>query len=350
MATTSIEWTDKTWNPTSGCRAYSPGCANCYAVMMTRRLEAMGQSKYAGLLKILPDGSKGHFNGIVRPDEDSLTVPLGWKKPCRVFVNSMSDLFYGDEADRKACEAEGIAFEPVPFRFIANVFGIMQTAKQHTYHILTKRPERAAAFYEWFINEWLLKGDHEREYSHVWLGTSIENQRQADKRIPELLKCPAAVRFLSCEPLLGPVNLIAKCPPHFQSHLRSDRISWVIVGGESGPGARPCNIEWIRSIVQQCKAAKVPCFVKQLGAWIAGPHDFDGWKGLIDRWLLEHADGTKSTCTRPILRSDYCPEFYDQRPVNAVAWGLPNKKGGDIDEFPADLRVREFPKQETSNV
>jgi protein gp37 len=205
-----------------------------------------------------------------------------------VFVNSMSDLFH----------------EAVPFEFVNEVFAVMSMTPQHTYQILTKRPERMAKY--------MLLRMGRRPLPNVWLGTSVENQTTADERIPHLLRCPAAVRFLSCEPLLGPISFSVKCPPEYQPHIRHDRIGWVITGGESGPGARPCNVEWIRSIVLRCKAAQVPVFVKQLGA---KPYD-PSW----------HGNGT----------------------TTGSAMNLNDSKGGDPDEWSDDLRVREMPVANTA--
>jgi len=162
---------------------------------------------------------------------------------------------------------------------------------------------------------------------------------------------------LSVEPLLGPVDLhrinnrdSSLIGSHSCIHegkwggKRGPKLDWIIVGGESGHGARPCDIEWIRSIVRQCKEAGVSCFTKQLGKWVAGPHDFEGWKGAIDRWLLD--DGT--VFRRPILRSEHCPQYYDERPKNAVAWGLADLKGGEIEYWPKDVQVREMPQIEVA--
>lgn len=324
MATNSnIEWTDASWNCLAGCEAISPGCANCYAATMTRRLEAMGQKDYAGLT------TAKHFNGKVRCLPDKLDIPLKWKKTRRVFVNSMSDLFHED----------------VPDEFIVKCFAVMLLTQRHTYQILTKRPQRmrrivaAPNFGECVYDmafdlshNWtcggLIDGVPETDVlPNVWLGVSVEDQQRAGERIPLLLQTPAAVRFLSCEPLLGPVDIL-----HFLKMIRwpdgrvssyihgSDgprMIPWVIAGGESGSHARPCNVAWIRSIVQQCKSAGVAAFVKQLGS---RPYTSQSvFTGPGDIYTLEHADGG---------RVEHHPS---------------DKKGGNIEEFPADLRVREFP-------
>jgi protein gp37 len=248
-----IEWTEKTWNPVTGCDKVSAGCKNCYAETMAKRLQAMGTRGYDGVVN-----EHGHWTGKINLVPDALDKPLHWRKPQLVFVNSMSDLFHED----------------VPFDYIDQVFDVMERCPQHTFQILTKRPERLAEY----CNLW-----DELPLPNVWLGTSVEDQPAADKRIPHLLRCPAAVRFLSCEPLLGPLDL-----EHLPSvsgfgrnldalssagALGSDvpgRIDWVIVGGESGHHARPMHPEWARQLRDQCLAASVPFFFKQWGEWLPG--------------------------------------------------------------------------------
>lgn len=289
-----IEWTDATWNPVRGCKPVSPGCANCYAELMTGRLEAMGSAGYAGLTKPGTGNKRFLFTGEFRTAPDRLEDPMRWEKPRMVFVNSMSDLF-----------GEG-----VPFEFIAAVFGVMAACPQHTFQILTKRAERMQDFFEWlkaraggperarwFCRHALLpfgvplappKYESALKWPlpNMWLGASAENQECADKRIPALLKTPAAVRFLSLEPLLGPIKL-----------ADFEHVDWVIGGGESGPNARPCQLEWIADIVAQCKAADVSCFVKQLGrnAWDGGKRiklsgkggDPTEWPAACQEWPRE---------------------------------------------------------------
>src|SRR4051794_2283986 len=197
MADTSIEWTDATWNPVAGCTVISPGCTNCYAMRMAARLDAMGMEKYRGLTR--KSGSRAVWTGRVKLDRKALGIPAGWKKPRRIFVNSMSDLFHDD----------------VPVEFVAEVWSSMQNTPQHTYQILTKRPDRMAAI---AVGLPLLR--------NVWLGTSVES-RDFLFRIDHLRRVPAAIRFISFEPLLGSV-----------SECDLTNIDWVIVGGESGPRAR----------------------------------------------------------------------------------------------------------------
>jgi len=216
MATTSIEWTEMTWNPTTGCTKISSGCKNCYAEIMTCRLIAMGQKKYAaGFEKV-----KTHQN--------TLTIPYTWKSTKLVFVDSMSDLFHKD----------------VPLKFIKQVFRVMNDNPHHTFQVLTKRAERLYELHEKL--EWT---------NNIWMGVTIENKDVID-RIRYLKKTNAKVKFLSLEPLLG-----------FLKNICLKKIDWVIVGGESGFNARPMNPEWVKNIREQCKQSNVPFFFKQWGAW-----------------------------------------------------------------------------------
>lgn len=209
----SIEWTEATWNPVTGCTKISPGCKHCYAERMAKRLQAMGQERYRNAFR-------------VTLQEDLVDLPLRWKKPRVIFVNSMSDLFE----------------ENVPDKFIIRCFSTMQAATQHTFQVLTKRPERVvdlAGQLPWSPN--------------IWMGTSVENQEYV-WRSKQLARVPAAIRFLSVEPLLGPIP-----------RLPLTRIDWVIVGGESGPGARPMEEEWVLQIRDRCQRYEVPFFFKQWG-------------------------------------------------------------------------------------
>ena len=224
MADSTIEWTDATWNPVAGCSILSPGCTNCYAMRMAARLAAMGQQKYRDLTR----GSAGRqvWTGRVRCDEASLDVPLRWRKPRLVFVNSMSDLFHAD----------------VPEPFIAKVWETMKAAPQHTFQILTKRSER--------MRDVVGRLDL---LPNVWLGTSVETSEYL-WRLRELRSTRAAVRFASFEPLLGPI---------LDADLAG--VHWAIVGGESGPGSRPMKAEWVRAIQVQCEEQGVAFFFKQWG-------------------------------------------------------------------------------------
>jgi protein gp37 len=223
-SSSDIEWTDATWNPVAGCAVLSPGCTNCYAMRMAARLEAMRQPKYAGLTR--KSGRRYVWTGAVKIDWDSLATPEKWIKGRRVFVNSMSDLFHDD----------------VPLPFIEAVFGVMVATRQHIYQVLTKRADRLnqiAPGLPWPAN--------------TWMGVSVESADYLD-RIDRLRDTPAKVKFLSLEPLLGPLP-----------SLDLTGIDWVIVGGESGPGARPMDPAWVRDIRDQCLDARVPFHFKQWG-------------------------------------------------------------------------------------
>lgn len=228
MAETQIEWTDATWNPVAGCSIVSAGCTNCYAMEMARRLDAMSVAKYQGLTR--RSGKRTVWNGVVREDHQSLAIPLAWKKPKKIFVNSMSDLFH----------------EAVSDDFIAKVWQVMRDTPRHHYQILTKRPERMAAVVRGIIGDVL---------PNVWLGTSVENLHVAS-RIDALRVAPARIRFISFEPLIGPVGAVDLTDIH-----------WAIVGGESGRSARPIREEWIDEIYEQCSIYDTKFFFKQWGTW-----------------------------------------------------------------------------------
>lgn len=296
-----IEWTDATWNPIRGCSRVSDGCRNCYAETVANRFKGPGQP-YEGLI-----AKGGQWNGQIKLVPEKLEDPLRWRKPRMVFVNSMSDLFH----------------ENVPDEYIDQVFSVMQRASRHTFHVLTKRPARMheymtglAAIADSNNREWFDRGFvwhlGEREapefpFSNVWLGVSVEDQFTADLRIPTLLSTPAAIRWLSCEPLLGPIDLnaidlyewlqvfsqrlrdrlpdpldpVMKLPllspfHHMQSNTSWPGIDWVVVGGESGKDARPMHPDWARSLRHQCQDANVPFFFKQWGeyapSWYVDKH------------------------------------------------------------------------------
>ncbi len=209
----SIEWTEATWNPVTGCTKISAGCKNCYAERMAKRLQAMGLPQYA-------DGFR------LTLQREALGLPYRWRKPRTIFVNSMSDLFH----------------KSVPVEFIEEVFQVMNDCTQHQFQVLTKRPERAAQI-----------AGRLRWSPNIWLGTSVEDERVVH-RIEPLTRVPASIRFLSLEPLLGPLE-----------ELDLDDIHWVIVGGESGPKARPMERDWVMDIKEQCGAQSVPFFFKQWG-------------------------------------------------------------------------------------
>jgi protein gp37 len=270
MASSSIEWTEATWNPTTGCDRLSAGCDHCYALTLANRLKAMGQPKYQR------DGdprTSGPGFAVTTHDQE-LDQPLRWRKPRRVFVNSMSDLFHAD----------------IPDEFIARVFAVMSIASQHTYQILTKRPQRMAqllaspAFLGLVrLHQGSASETLEWPLPNVWLGTSIENDRYS-WRANHLRATPAAIRFLSLEPLIGDVP-----------SLDMTGLDWIIVGGESGHEARPMLLKWVRSLRKNARAANVKFFVKQLGT----------------SWAVNNAHGR----------------------THGVDWS----------QWPADLRVREYP-------
>ena len=301
MAKTRIEWTEYSWNPVTGCTPISEGCQNCYAKRMANRLR--GRCGYPA-----DDPFK------VTMHEDRLGEPLRWKKPRRVFVCSMGDLFHPD----------------VPFDYITQVFDVMcswrwpnKEAERigdeslledpgHTYMVLTKRPERVQDWLQWLSEYW--PGDSPVNVNlsaeghfgrHIWFGVTVENQQRADERIPILLQIPAAVRFVSVEPMLGLVDLASTgalgctCPPlegddgqieercsgqcvfYKNAADKMKRINWVICGGETGPGARPMHPDWVRSLRDQCQAAGVPFFFKQWGEYCSPsqmpPDTFREW-------------------------------------------------------------------------
>ncbi len=308
MGDSNIGWTQKVWNPVVGCQRVSPGCENCYAEAFTGRLEAMGQTRYKGLTVLGKQGRR--WTGEIRLVPDVLATPMHWRKPARVFVNSMSDLFHKD----------------VPFEYIAAVFLIMAMSPHHVFQVLTKRPERALAFFRWFRE---LRGYGSQQESwrttlmtlgmpyvqkgnwhafgivdqqawplpNVHLGVSVEDQQRAEERIPVLFDCDAAVRWISYEPALGPLNLreewlhgrFIECPDETQDEetdpcrgcdgipndgmksgdycgaKRGPKLDWVVSGGESGPGRREIDVSCIENVARACKAAGVPNFTKQDG-------------------------------------------------------------------------------------
>lgn len=319
-----IQWTEKTWNPLIGCSKASAGCKNCYAERdaprVLSRLEATAKSEKAlatveAYQKAVRRGDGTlRWSGVAVTIPHKLAEPLGWRKPMLVFVNSMSDLFHPTVADE----------------YIAAIFGVMAATPHHTYQVLTKHPDRAAKWFQWVeskggrrCEKWddvepgIMLGHQSERFGvawpkdtpvclswplpNVWLGTSVEDQANADARIPYLLQCPAAVRWVSYEPALGPVDFWPffsdasgdgpRCNPD-----GSPALGWIVVGGESGPGARPFDPTWAGSVITQCAEAGVPVFVKQMGS---KPH------------------GLK----------------------------LKDRKGGDMTEWFSGLRVRQWPKE-----
>ncbi len=371
MGITSIEWTDRSVNPIRArlgaaaghhCEKVSPGCTNCYASRMQRRFQMppFQADKRGGLEPVAP-----FF------DESRLQEVLRRKTPTKWFWCDMSDLFGSW----------------VPDAWIDRCFAVMALTPQHTHQVLTKRPDRMVAYFTngnrravVAAHAAAIAGDNAPEMVvrfwpllNVWLGTSVEDQQRAGERIPLLLQTPAAVRFISAEPLLGPLNLLSplvcRCqgsdpyihkhysePPHscarcgHTSCARLTRLDWVIVGGESGPGARKCDVAWVRSIVRQCKAAGVPAFVKQLGAHVRDRNDAG-----FDATSHTFADGPE--IGRPVNPGawpdaigeqdlvEHNPDgFRDEYQGAPVRIHLCDRKGGDPSEWPEDLRVRAFPE------
>ncbi len=327
MSSTSIQWTDRVWNPTTGCDRISPGCANCYARTIAGRFWA---TQYPPVIEQKGQSAAGDEDfgatHVERPREfedvqvhdDRLDEPFKWRKPAKVFVNSMSDLFHKD----------------IPDEFIDRVFAVMALTPQHAYQVLTKRPERMRDYvvsrgdplsFHIRMHTILQNADnphstplHAWPLPNVWLGVSVENQHFADERIPLLLQTPAAVRFISAEPLLAPIEISEYLNGDSTGHETGGQagwqtgasLDWVIVGGESGVGARRCDVAWVRLLVVQCLSAGVPVFVKQLGPWL-------------------HIVGDKPAAP------GFTPWASDIR--------LRDRKGGDPSEWPEDVRVREFP-------
>jgi protein gp37 len=295
---TKIEWTDATWNPLRGCTRVSEGCRNCYAEGVAARFSGPGQP-YEGLAERTSKGPRWTGKIRIAPDA-TLRQPFRWKRPRRIFVNSMSDLFH----------------ESVPDTEIDRIFAVMALCHEHIFQVLTKRPERMRAYVSGKAG-WHIGYDGVRRFGHwedrglnrafadvdpgnlpieayinkgtwplpnVWLGTSVEDQAAADARIPHLLATPAAVRFLSCEPLLGPVRVwttkIADAARLLGANIDKPGgagLDWVIVGGESGPNARPMYPNWARRLRDQCATAGVPFFFKQWGEWWPLDHAAPEW-------------------------------------------------------------------------
>jgi len=348
MSDSKIEWTNKVWNPLRGCSKVSEGCRNCYAMRQAHRQSGPGKA-YEELTRNVP-GKGPQWTGKVRTVPELLGAPLRWTKPSRIFVNSMSDLFHPD----------------VPFEFVDMVFCVMALATWHDFQILTKRPERMR---EYITREGALDGVIDARTnpafpagpwrdcvlnlswppSNVWPGTSVEDQETADARINELIQIPAWTTWLSIEPILGPIDLSAWLG--FQAYDGVDDgipwtcFEWVVVGGESGPGARSTDVAWIRDVVRQCKRSETPVFVKQLGADVRDRNDVGFYAD--EEVYTETGEWTNPTGwpSRSSERVEFNPngwrEDYQGAPVRIH---LDNRKGGDPSEWPEDLRVREYPE------
>ena len=323
-----IQWTEASWNPIRGCSKVSDGCKFCYAMAVAARFCGPGQP-YEGLAVRTPTGPQ--WTNAVRLVPGKLAEPLHWTRPRLVFVNSMSDLFHPD----------------VPEDFIDRVFAVMAACPRHTFQVLTKRPGRMRAYANgegmtgisgfngrrWRIScaaEQVdgMRTDHVPTWPlpNVWLGVSAEDQSTWDARVPDLLHTPAAVRWVSAEPLLGPIDGGTALSNHRLTFSGRDGIlpgiDWLVAGGESGTTARPCHLEHVRSLAAQCRAAGVPVFVKQLGSVPIMAEK--AWLALNPAPMLKAAN-------------------HKRAPEGAVPLLLRDRKGGDMEEWPADLRVRNFP-------
>lgn len=340
MNKTNIEWTDATWNPIRGCSRVSEGCRNCYAERIAARFSFPAWEKrssdmyeppsvypsgaFVGLANMTKGGPR--WTGEIKFVQERLNDPLHWKNSRCIFVNSMSDLFH----------------EKVLDEWLDKIFIVMSQAHWHTFQILTKRPQRMKQYMEERVKDGIGLAFPWPPHN-VWLGVSVEDQKCADERIPLLLDTPAAIRFISAEPLLGPIELDGDdyswrgwlrgwhCEPeHYRGcdgicdncpvpiQVENSRINWVIIGGESGPNARPTDISWIRRIIKECAFSHTPCFVKQLGKLpynSAGP-GLGPYPDIFDGNFAKFAD-------------------------HAVS--LRNKKGADWHEWPTDLRVQDYP-------
>jgi protein gp37 len=338
---TKIEWTDETWNPTLGCDKVSPGCDDCYAIR-TATIRAGNPhpgiaEAYAGLTDRTDAGLD--WTGTVRLLPERLDKPLRWRKPRRIFVDSQSDLFHQD----------------VPDEFIAQVFAVMADASQHAFQVLTKRHGRMRSLLNdgEFFQE--VRGLAIEAHGmagipwplpNVWLGVSVEDQQRADLRIPALLDTPAAVRWLSCEPLLGLVDLSRWLGvEHYDSFGWGEEmfaalngrigggLGWVVAGGESGPGARPMHPDWVRQLRDQCQAARVPFHFKQRGDWTWNrPSNWpvQDWATNPDRNLYVLPDGRRGPIAHTTFEEIGTPMYR----VGKKAAG--RELDGQLwDEFPA---------------
>lgn len=301
MGKSKIEWTNAVWNPLRGCRRISPGCGGpdgggCYAERVAARFSAKGLP-FHGYAEMTTSGPR--WTGKVDLIPEKLHEPMSWKVGKRIFVNSMSDIWHED----------------VSFTAVDEIFNIMLRCPQHTFLVLTKRARR--------MEEYFATGnrvDYLEKHPGIQIGVSAEDQRYFDERVSHLERIPAKVRFVSAEPLLGPIRLPERCG-----------VEWIVLGGESGPEARLCRVGWIRSLVTQCRRAGIAVFVKQLGAHVIDRNDagFDGHEPSnwpdgteTDDWDLDPSRQYQGADARILLK---------------------NSKGGDPEEWPEDLRVRQYP-------
>lgn len=290
MGSTTIAWTNSTWTVTTGCRTYGKDCANCYAEVMSKRLGAMARAdekagkepgRKSNYLNVI--GDNGRWNNVVQPAPDNLRDPMGWKKSRMIFVNSMSDLFYGNDADRQACENQKRQFTPVPFEYIDKVFAVMAMCPQHTFQVLTKRSDRMEKYFTLAGGSGRVAYEIHRSNGaiipssgpmrasgypwplpNVWLGASAGYQQAADERLPHLKSLSMAgwTTWSSFEPLLE-LTMIPSACYHDDESPASCWLDWAVIGAESGPRRRPMELQWARSLLRQCLASGVKCFVKQ---------------------------------------------------------------------------------------
>lgn len=320
--TTGIEWCDSTWNPIRGCSRVSEGCRNCYAETVAARFSGPGRA-YHGLatFKTIGEGTpaervEAHWTGEVRLIEKHLGDPLAWKKPARIFVNSMSDLFHPGVRDE----------------WLAAIFDVMARAPQHTYIVLTKRPERMREALAPAADP-AVSSAFERAYAQPflppnwWFGVSVEDQKTADHRVPILLKTCAETRFISYEPALGPVDF-AKAAGGEEMF---SWIDWLIVGGESGPHERPMHPEWARSARDLCLATGVSFFFKQWGEWL--PVATPRLKVRIDDTLLLHRDGSTRSAT-----------WTDVMASSGDVWGVQKVGKHNAGSHLDGVELKEFPQ------
>lgn len=305
---TAIAWTDSTWNAIRGCTRVSEGCTRCYAEAVAGRFSAPGQPYHGvAVLKVIDGTHRGRWTGKIEFVKEHLEDPLRWRRPRRIFVNSMSDLFH----------------ENIKDEWIDDIVAVMALSSRHNFQVLTKRPERmrdyliersTATDVHSLISSYMNRHgaqptcdmSHEWPAPHIWWGVSAEDQKTTDERIPLLLQTPAAVRWVSYEPAIGPIDFTAIHRTRAEGFMRPldgrfNKLNWIVVGGESGPDARPFDIQWARDTISQCENAGTACFVKQLGK---DPYD-------------------SAQPGRPHLKV--------------------SGKGDDWKEWPADLRVREYP-------
>lgn len=338
-AKTKIEWTDATWNPIRGCSRVSDGCRNCYAEKVAYRFSGPGLP-YEGLI-----AKGGQWNGKITVADHLIDEPLKWKKPKRIFVNSMSDLFH----------------ENIPDETILAIFTTMAKARHHTFQILTKRPQRMHdILHRWQAAGITLREGHGAALPNVWLLVSVEDQQTANERIPLLLRTPAAVRGISAEPLLGAIDLNAIvyektdssenildslfCEDHPDDcgPIGTATLDWVVAGGESGRGARPSRPDWFRQLRDQCKAARTPFFFKQWGEWLPGER-------IPEKTTYARCDNGHVMTDNGRSSRDNFKTHPDKHSGDLIALKIGKKNAGRLldgqewNQFPGDMEYIDIP-------